>query len=98
MESPYHRNRATFLLAFLAIISFSASGAAEERDFRALAKRIVHSSANVQSGEMVVVASGQHTLPLAEAIVIEARNAGALCHHAHEHRSHFSCCECGSSG
>jgi len=47
-------------------------------DFDALAKRVVHSSANVKPGHVVVVYGGRHTLPLMEALAIQAQLAGAM--------------------
>lgn len=49
-----------------------------ERNFDELAHRIVTTSANVQPGEVVVVSGGKHTIPLMEAIAIEAQKAGGM--------------------
>ncbi|MGA9998414.1 MAG: aminopeptidase [Pyrinomonadaceae bacterium] len=49
-----------------------------ERNFDELAHRIVTTSANIQPGEVVVITGGKHTIPLMEAIAIEAQKAGGI--------------------
>jgi leucyl aminopeptidase (aminopeptidase T) len=56
----------------------ASPSAAPDRNFDELAHRIVTTSANVQPGEVVVVTGGKHTVPLMEAIAIEAQKTGAL--------------------
>lgn len=46
------------------------------RDFTSLARRIVTNPVGVKPGEIVVITGGQHTLPLMEALAIEAKMAG----------------------
>jgi aminopeptidase len=43
-----------------------------------LARRVVSTSANIKPGEVVVVWGGKHTIPLMEALAIEAQKAGGL--------------------
>jgi aminopeptidase len=52
--------------------------AAQERNFGELAHRIITTSANVQPGDVVVVSGGKHTIPLMEALAIEAMKAGGM--------------------
>lgn len=49
-----------------------------ERNYDELAHRIVTTSANIKPGEVVVISGGKHTVPLMEAIAIEAQKAGGL--------------------
>jgi aminopeptidase len=63
--------------ATVATAAASPSGT-PERNFDELAHRIVTTSANVQPGEVVVVSGGKHTVPLMEAIAIEAQKAGGM--------------------
>lgn len=58
--------------------SSGSTAKAPERNFDQLAHRIVTMSANIQPGEVVVVSGGKHTIPLMEAIAIEAQKAGGM--------------------
>ena len=49
-----------------------------ERNFDELAHRIVATSAAIKPGEVVVITGGKHTIPLMEAIAIEAQKAGGI--------------------
>jgi aminopeptidase len=51
---------------------------AEEARFGDLAKKVVTISANVKPGEVVVIYGGKHTIPLMEALAIEAQKAGGM--------------------
>lgn len=50
----------------------------QENKFDELAKKIINTSATVKPGEVVVVMGGKHTIPLMEALTIEAQKAGAM--------------------
>jgi leucyl aminopeptidase (aminopeptidase T) len=58
-------------------VSAQSSGSARP-DLAALAHRIAITSAGVKAGDVVVVAGGKHTIPLMEAIAIEAQKAGGM--------------------
>ncbi len=46
------------------------------QNYEQIAKQIVHTSASVKPGEVVVITGGQHTLPLLEAVAVEVARAG----------------------
>ncbi len=50
----------------------------QERNFGELARRVVTTSVGVKPGDVVVITGGKHTIPLMEALAIEAQNAGGL--------------------
>lgn len=54
------------------------SAAAQEGSFGELAHRVITTSANVKPGEVVVISGGKHTIPLMEALAIEAMKAGGM--------------------
>lgn len=68
------------LCLFLSVFGFFSIqlAAAQERDFGELAHRVVTTSANVKPGEVVVISGGKHTIPLMEALAIEAQKAGGM--------------------
>jgi leucyl aminopeptidase (aminopeptidase T) len=66
------------IAALVVSLAVASTSVAEERDFTALAERIVNTSANVQPGDVVVVAGGKHNISLMEAITIEAAKAGGM--------------------
>jgi len=51
---------------------------AQKMDYAELGKRIVNTSADIQPGDVVVVAGGKHTIDLMEAVAIEARKQGGF--------------------
>lgn len=69
--------------AALALVA-DPTAAAQERpagrtgDEEALARKVVSTSVNVRPGDVVVVAGGKHTIPLMEAVAIEAQKAGGM--------------------
>lgn len=50
----------------------------QERDFGLLAQRVITTSVSVKPGDVVVISGGKHTIPLMEALAIEAQKAGGL--------------------
>lgn len=50
----------------------------QSEKYAELAPRIVSTSANIKPGEVVVVFGGKHTIPLMEALAVEAQKAGGL--------------------
>src|SRR5439155_12637742 len=56
----------------------AASLAGQTRDLDELAHRIVTTSLVVKPGEVVVINGGKHTIPLMEALAIEADKAGGM--------------------
>ena len=79
------RSFLTVTLTALLLCAISSAGAQRPqsaasnqpgRDDAALARRIVANTAGVKPGEIVVITGGQHTLPLMEALAIEAKMAG----------------------
>src|ERR1039458_6097981 len=56
----------------------SAALFAQQPNFEELAKRIVNTSVNVKSGDVVVVYGGKHNLALMEDLTIEANKAGGM--------------------
>jgi len=51
---------------------------AQERNIDRLARRIVTTSVGIKPGEVVVITGGKHTIPLMEALAIEAQKAGGM--------------------
>ncbi len=64
------------------VLGFCLLGAhnlvAAEPDHAQLAQRVVKTCANVKPGDVVVVWGGQHTVPLMQAVAIEAQKAGGM--------------------
>jgi aminopeptidase len=50
----------------------------QQRSIDRLAQRIVTTSVGIKPGEVVVITGGKHTIPLMEAIAIEAQKAGGM--------------------
>src|SRR6266704_4291798 len=50
----------------------------QERDLGELARRVVTTSVSVKPGDVVVITGGKHTVPLMEALAIEAQKAGGM--------------------
>jgi leucyl aminopeptidase (aminopeptidase T) len=65
-------------LCWVTDIVSAQSGGSARPDLPALAHRIAITSAGIKPGDVVVVAGGKHTIPLMEAIAIEAQKAGGL--------------------
>lgn len=75
--------RGLLLLHALTFGLFSTATGQEQKmgqsqNHEELARRVVLTSAGVKPGDVVVVSGGKHTIPLMEAIAIEARKAGGL--------------------
>ena len=51
---------------------------AQELNNSELAKKVLQNSLSVQSGDVIVISGGQHTLDLMEALAIEAQKLGAI--------------------
>lgn len=66
------------LIVLLGFVSFISATHAQQQDLDVLANRIIHTTAGVEAGEVVVIDGGQHTVPLMEALAIEALKAGAF--------------------
>ncbi len=71
---------ATLILGLCCLFSTASaqSGESARPNLAALAHRIVTTSAGIKPGDVVVVAGGKHTIPLMEAIAIEAQKAGGM--------------------
>jgi aminopeptidase len=68
-----------FLLGVFCVASlFAATTRAQAPNFDELARNIVTSSVAVKQGEVVVISGGKHTIPLMEALAIEAQKAGGI--------------------
>ena len=68
-----------FLLAVCGTVGLLVARArAQTRDFNQLAHNIVTTSIAVKPGEVVVITGGKHTIPLMEALAIEAQKAGGM--------------------
>ncbi len=50
----------------------------QSQKYAELARRVVSTSANIKPGEVAVVYGGKHTIPLMEALAVEAQKAGAF--------------------
>lgn len=50
----------------------------QSQEYTELARRVVSTSANIKPGEVVVVVGGKHTIPLMEALAVEAQKVGGL--------------------
>ncbi len=53
-----------------------SAAAAQQGNIDRLAHRIVTTSLGIKPGEVVVITGGKHTIPLMEALAIEAQKAG----------------------
>lgn len=77
-----NRCKAFFFITALAIINIvffsSVAVFSQEKNFEELASKIIKTSANVKPGDVVVVYGGKHTIPLMEALAIEAGKAGGM--------------------
>jgi hypothetical protein len=62
----------------LVLLSAAPACFAQGRNFDELAHRIVTTTVNIKPGEAVVISGGKHTVPLMEALAIEAQKAGGL--------------------
>jgi leucyl aminopeptidase (aminopeptidase T) len=65
-------------LLLTAPLFMAASLAAQARDLDHLAHRIVATSLAIKPGEVVVINGGKHTIPLMEALAVEAQKAGGM--------------------
>jgi len=76
------RCKVFFFIAVLVIINIllfsSAAIFAQEIKFDELASKVIKTSANIKPGDVVVVNGGKHTIPLMEALAIEAGKAGGM--------------------
>ena len=57
---------------------FAPNALAQQVNLEELAKKIVHTSANVKPGDVVVVYGGLHTTPFMEDLAIEAQKSGGM--------------------
>ena len=64
-------------LVFTALVCSPALGADEDQE--RLARQVVETTANIQPGDVVVIAGGQHTTDLMEAVASEVWKAGGMC-------------------
>src|SRR6266704_2989925 len=62
----------------MTLLIAAASLAGQARDLDGLAHRIVTTSLVVKPGEVVIINGGKHTIPLMEALAIEAQKAGGM--------------------
>ncbi len=67
----------TRILLFLVLLA-GATTASAQHNLDALAHRIIHTTAGIEAGEVVVIEGGQHTVPLMEALAVEVTKAGAF--------------------
>jgi len=68
-----------FILGVVWAASFLAARArAQAPNFAELAHNIITTSVAVKPGEVVVITGGKHTIPLMEALAIEAQKAGGM--------------------
>ncbi|HXM17964.1 MAG TPA: aminopeptidase [Candidatus Tumulicola sp.] len=67
-----------FALSAVALSLTMTRAAADAPNLQQLAQRIITTSVAVQPGEVVVIEGGKHTIPLMEALAIEAQKAGGL--------------------
>ena len=69
-----------FLLAAALVLRLPSPATAQtkEPDFGTLAHRIITTSVAVRPGEVVLIEGGKHTIPLMEALAIEAQKAGGM--------------------
>ena len=70
----------TLHIALIAILVLSVSSPlfSQEEQWKELAHHIIHTSANVKPGDVVVVYGGKHNIPLMEMLCIVANNAGGM--------------------
>src|SRR5438128_6277413 len=71
------RNRGSALSLALGCLALSAA-TAQQPNLHRLARRIVTTSVGIKPGEVVVITGGKHTIPLMEALAIEAQKAGGM--------------------
>jgi len=71
------RNRGSALSLALGCLALSAA-TAQQPNLHRLARRIVTTSVGIKPGEVVVITGGKHTVPLMEALAIEAQKAGGM--------------------
>jgi len=67
----------SFILLSLGVF-FASTALAQDENFGELAKKVIHTSANVKAGDVVVIYGGKHTIPLMELLAIEANKAGGM--------------------
>src|SRR5881628_27383 len=75
--SPPRRALTVALSLTLGCVALSGATAQQENVHR-LARRIVTTSVGIKPGEVVVITGGKHTVPLMEALAIEAQKAGGM--------------------
>jgi len=61
-----------------AIVGTLSSAFAQEERNDQLARTVVSTSATIKPGDVVVISGGRHTIPLMEAVAIEAQKAGGM--------------------
>lgn len=69
--------RLTFFI-FISFLLINIVVTAQDINYRELARRITTDNVQITPGDVVVVQGGKHTIPLMEAIAIEAQNRGGL--------------------
>lgn len=69
-------NNLLVILLFLAFCQFSLL--AQDVNYEALAKRITTDNVQIKPGDVVVIMGGKHSIPIMEAIAIEAQKRGGL--------------------
>ncbi len=76
------RCKTFFFISVLAAINillfYSVTVFSQEVKFGELASKVITTSANIKPGDVVVVYGGKHTIPLMEALAIEAGKAGGM--------------------
>ena len=75
--SPARRAGTVALNLTLGFVALSAA-TAQQPNLHRLARRIVATSVGIKPGEAVVITGGKHTIPLMEALAIEAQKAGGM--------------------
>lgn len=71
--------RCGLMLACTGVVLLAVQPAfGEEANYADLARKVVTVSAKITPGEVVVIYGGKHTIPLMEALAIEAQKAGGL--------------------
>jgi aminopeptidase len=78
MSKSFPLRRLSVFAAIAVGLLFATLAKAQEKDFAELAHRVVTSSVAVKPGDVVVISGGKHTIPLMEALAIEAQKAGGL--------------------
>lgn len=72
------RSTIVALVVSLASLTALSQADAQSTTYQQLAHRIITSSVQVQPGEVVLITGGKHTIPVMEALAIEAQKAGGL--------------------